>query len=71
MIPPDRILYLSTICFKKKLCNLLVRSMDNKFILAARLESGKTCKAKYKILSINVQHIQKKFSKLNNPDSIG
>ena len=57
MIPPDRILYLSTNCFKKKkLCNLLVDSMDNKFKLVARLESGKTCKAKYKILSINVRH---------------
>ena len=43
--------------FQEKLCNLLVHSMDNKFILAARLESGKTCKAKYKILSIYVRHI--------------
>ena len=42
---------------EKKLCNLLDHSMDNKFILVARLESGKTCKAKYKTLSINVQHI--------------
>ena len=42
---------------EKKLCNLLVDSMDNKFKLVARLESGKTCKAKYKILSIYVRHI--------------
>ena len=43
--------------FQEKTRNLLVHSMDNKFILVARLESGKSCKAKYKTLSINVQHI--------------